>query len=817
MKGAPDSLSELALPRLNGTTKAEIQEYQFARKRFLTSKFAIKAEDSVTLEKSVCHLQLIGRTLLEEIKKTIKWEGGTKDLTADKLEASWEDLIEAYLEAIINPLKKSTQDTEAFLTALQSLKMHFKLEDNVGPTIQNVRIEITELARKFGCHLWRFTDEHGRKKIAEAYLNMIVNQDLRRHIKYAIKTELDGKAWATLITAAIRRVVPFGTLDEYGKEAKKKPKLVVSEDKVAEVTTDIIEDDGDDDDEEEELILPSRSGDRIVVNYLDDESLIIGKGSWHANLRVTMDKTEELIKMYVHTHKQDQPVVPAKPSKAAKARSTSTGAAGYDKKTNVCFNCGVAGHDSKQCKKPKNVEAATKRWEAFKAARDAARGAKKKARTKKSKVSAKKSSAKKSKVTWSVNARSTNTAKRKREEAELTDESESSDSASTRDDTSSDDDDGFSEEIAIIKARAKLAKLEKRAKSKRSGSSKKSKKKKKLGSKAVRVNARTAISTADGRSKTIFNGLYNRSSSSKSDTSMSESDSDSEEEMEPRRILSTIQQPTKGQLDAREFDYRTPRKSDRPSKHESRGKKDNNRRRSKKPRTCRGRLRKLSLTALAANSVITKSVNAKAAHDFIVEHDLHPDGWIAEVTMSDGISHGATEVCILDSGSDFLYCPTHVADTHLKAGGTMYEPSQKMIDQASTSAEVRGMIYGTVLLHSPTGGVITFKNMQMGVLDGDTILVSSWMMKKMSIETYSIAEECAKRHAVFEGNSTFIPEENTKPRVRTLRVEEPLVTESFDSCMEQIPAMTSKIKARYIAASERFDLEDRLSSWDNRA
>ena len=138
MKGAPDSLSELALPRLNGTTKAEIQEYQFARKRFLTSKFAIKAEDSVTLEKSVCHLQLIGRTLLEEIKKTIKWEGGTKDLTADKLEASWEDLIEAYLEAIINPLKKSTQDTEAFLTALQSLKMHFKLEDDVGPTIQKV-------------------------------------------------------------------------------------------------------------------------------------------------------------------------------------------------------------------------------------------------------------------------------------------------------------------------------------------------------------------------------------------------------------------------------------------------------------------------------------------------------------------------------------------------------------------------------------------------------------------------------------------------------------------------------------------------------
>ena len=259
------------------------------------------------------------------------------------------------------------------------------------------------------------------------------------------------------------------------------------------------------------------------------------------------------------------------------------------------------------------------------------------------------------------------------------------------------------------------------------------------------------------------------------------------------------------------------RSRERSSSDERRPRKRRKKGRKRETRSRLGRVRKLSALALAANAVVTKTINARAAHDFLVNHALHPDGWEAEVTKTDGRSIGARLEMILDSGSDFVLLPTQIADIMVREGAILYPPSQRLIEQASTTAEVRGMLYGTLMLHSPDGGVVTFKKMQFGVLDGDTILISNWVMDQMRIDSYSIAEEFAKRHAVFEGNSTFIPMERPSPRVRSLRVEEPAVTASFDSCMEQIPAMTKTIKARYIAASERIDREARIDGWSERA
>ena len=200
-------------------------------------------------------------------------------------------------------------------------------------------------------------------------------------------------------------------------------------------------------------------------------------------------------------------------------------------------------------------------------------------------------------------------------------------------------------------------------------------------------------------------------------------------------------------------------------------------------------------------------------HEFLVDHSLHPEGWEGEIMLSNGASIGASAPMILDSGADFVLIPKILADRFIEAGGTLYPPAQPMIDQASTSAEVIGMIYATFVMHSPTGGKITFTRMQCGVLESDTILVSNWIMDRLNIETYLVAEQMAKNHVVLPGNAMkFSPKEKMlRSSLNSIRIDEPVFARSYDECMTHIPETCGIIKARYAKAAERIALQDRLS------
>ena len=113
-------------------------------------------------------------------------------------------------------------------------------------------------------------------------------------------------------------------------------------------------------------------------------------------------------------------------------------------------------------------------------------------------------------------------------------------------------------------------------------------------------------------------------------------------------------------------------------------------------------------------------------------------------------------------------------------------------------------------MYSPTGGKITFKRMQCGVLEGDIILVSNWIMDRLNIETYLVADQLAKNHVVLPGSAMkFSPKEKKlHSRAKAIRIDEPVFAVSYDECMTHIPETCGIIKARYAIAAERIALQD---------
>ena len=139
-------------------------------------------------------------------------------------------------------------------------------------------------------------------------------------------------------------------------------------------------------------------------------------------------------------------------------------------------------------------------------------------------------------------------------------------------------------------------------------------------------------------------------------------------------------------------------------------------------------------------------------HPILSPIGLHEVGWKAEVAKLDGSSVGAIGPMIADTGAQFVCIPSNVAAKFVASGSTMFKATDGVIAQVSTDVEVEGIIYGDLVLHSPSGGTIVFKRMQCVVLPGDEILLSNWCLDQLGLQTYDVLNTAAAAAVVIDGN-----------------------------------------------------------------
>ena len=159
-----------------------------------------------------------------------------------------------------------------------------------------------------------------------------------------------------------------------------------------------------------------------------------------------------------------------------------------------------------------------------------------------------------------------------------------------------------------------------------------------------------------------------------------------------------------------------------------------------------------AMIAMLHSKPTVNSLKSTSKHPIICPSGLQEPGWRVEVARLDGHSVGAFGSMCADTGAQFCCIPSSMGAQLVASGFKMFKASDGVIAQVSTDVEVEGIVYGDLVLHSPSGGTVVFKRMQCVVLPGDEVLLSNWCLDQLGLKTYDVLNAAADKAVVIEGN-----------------------------------------------------------------